>query len=231
MVDVRALRSVPTPLADALLARGLRSERDLLARPEVVIEALREFHGGDAPRKAEELLAACNTEAQRRQVERPPGSACGSSAGTSAGGAWGASASALALLQRAQEQAPIVLPCDGLARLLGGALRPGAGLLEVCGLPGAGKTQFCLQLCAAAQIPWRSPGSVAMANQAGGSDGLMEAVFVDAEGCFVPHRYAEICEALLVERRRGGGNVAGLHAHGSRELVDSKLAANNHQRL
>ncbi|OLP80275.1 DNA repair protein RAD51-like 3 [Symbiodinium microadriaticum] len=80
---------------------------------------------------------------------------------------------------------------NGLNGLLGSALQGGGALLEVCGLPGSGKTQFCLQLCAAAQI---SPGLAE-------PDSLAEAIYVDTEGSFVPERYMQVCEALLSETR------------------------------
>jgi RAD51-like protein 2 len=175
-LDVRVLRSIPTPVADSLMARGCRKARDVLARPELLKDALSQLHVAEVDQKASTMLGACRAEI--------------------AGGAWGSADSALELLQRVQGQPPLALPCDGLGRLLGNALRPGAGILEVCGLPGTGKTQLCMQLCAATQIPF--------AADAGHGDALAFAgtVYVDAEGSFVPRRYAQMCRALLGERRQ-----------------------------
>nr|QDO16393.1 DNA repair protein RAD51-like protein 3 [Lingulodinium polyedra] len=173
-LDVRVLRSIPTPVADALLAQGCRSAGDVLARPGALQEALRQLHVAGAEQRAEAALAAC-----RREVS----------------GAWASADSALELLQRAQARPPLALPCEGLARLLGGALRPGGGFLELCGLPGTGKTQLCMQLCAAAQVPLAAGP---------GADGFPgEAVYIDTEGSFVPRRYAQVCRGLLAERRPG----------------------------
>ncbi|CAE8626092.1 unnamed protein product, partial [Polarella glacialis] len=87
-----------------------------------------------------------------------------------------------------------------LTQLLGNALRPGGAILEVCGLPGAGKTQFCMQLCAAAQIPLqlRPPGPSCEGD-------IAEAIYIDTEGSFVPRRYLQVCRALLSERRAPQG--------------------------
>lgn len=170
-LDLRVLRSIPTPIADVLVSRGCRSAGDVLARPELVPEAMEHLHVVDAKRKADVMLGAC----QREVAD-----------------AWGSADSALALLKQAQMQRPITLPCDGLSGVLGNALRPGGTILEVCGLPGTGKTQFCMQLCAAAQMP--SCGASALV------DSLHEAVYIDAEGSFTAERYAQICRALLLER-------------------------------
>jgi len=171
-LDVRVLRSIPTPIADVLLSRGCRNAADVLARPETVPEALEHLHVSDAKRKADVMLGAC-----RREVA----------------GAWGSADSALELLKQAQVHHPIRLPSDGLSVVLGNALRPGGTILEVCGLPGTGKTQFCMQMCAAAQIPL-CPGS---SGASAVIENLHEAVYIDAEGSFTAERYAQICRALL----------------------------------
>lgn len=168
-LDVRVLRSVPTPVADSLLARGCRSAGDVLAKPEVLKDALSQLHVADAEQKAEATLEAC-----RREVSS----------------AWASADSALDLLQKVQARPPITLPCEALNRLLGNALRPGGSLLELCGLAGTGKTQFCMQLCAAGQMPL-------------GAGHLAEAVYIDTEGSLHPRRYAQVCHGLLAERRAG----------------------------
>jgi len=174
-LDVRVLRSIPTPVADGLLARGVRCAGDVFAQPEALPEVLQQLHVGDSKQKAGTMLSACRQEAED---------------------AWSSADSALELLKQSQRQAPVSFPCIGLSSVLGNALRPGGALLEVCGLPGTGKTQFCMQLCAAAQI-----------QAAGGRLGPQtdtqafgEAIYVDAEGSFTAQRYAEICRALLAER-------------------------------
>jgi len=173
-LDVRVLRSIPTPVADVLQTHGCRTAGDVLSQPKALHQALDLLHVPQADLRADRLLGAC-----RREVAD----------------AWDSADSALALLQQGQEVAPLVLPCQQLGGLLGNALRPGAGILEVCGLPGTGKTQLCMQVCAVAQLPACLPA---------GSD-APEAVFIDAEGSFVASRYAQICQALLAERRPGAG--------------------------
>jgi len=179
--DVRALRSIPTRVADSLLTRGCRTAGDVLDHPKILQECLSELHVIDKDnQRAEAMVSAC-----RREVSDT----------------WSSSNSALQLLQAGQAAAPIWLPCQALTCLLGNALRPGGSILEVCGLPGTGKTQFCMQLCAAAQIAGLSCPSASSGGGATSSFG--EAIYVDAEGSFVARRYAQICQALLVSSRRG----------------------------
>ena len=40
-MDVRILQSIPTPVADSLLARGRKNAADILSRPEALTEATR----------------------------------------------------------------------------------------------------------------------------------------------------------------------------------------------
>eukprot|EP00930_Biecheleria_cincta_P077831 TRINITY_DN65154_c0_g1_i1.p1 TRINITY_DN65154_c0_g1~~TRINITY_DN65154_c0_g1_i1.p1 ORF type:complete len:407 (-),score=64.49 TRINITY_DN65154_c0_g1_i1:48-1229(-) len=174
-LDVRVLRSIPTPVADSLQAQGCRNADDLLSNPKVLDAALAEHHAIAAQEKAIAMLNGC-----RREIK-------------AAADAWASADSALSLLQQAQAVQPIPLPCAGLNQVLGNALRPGGAFLEVFGLPGSGKTQFCLQLCASGQISGFSP-----------SQGFAEAVFVDTEGSFVPRRYLQVCRALLRESKFAG---------------------------
>ncbi|CAK9070551.1 unnamed protein product [Durusdinium trenchii] len=170
-MDVRILQSIPTPVADALIAKGCRQAAGVLARPEALKEVLAQHHVTPLEQRAEAMLKQCHQE-----VTQPA--------------AWRRADSALSLLRKSQARRPrATLPCRGLDQLLGNALCGGGALLEVCGLPGSGKTQFCLQLCAAVQIPLDPNARLA------------EAVFVDTEGSFVPERYLQMCEALLAERR------------------------------
>lgn len=170
-LDVHVLRSIPTPIADVLLSQGCRSAGDLLAKPDVLREALSLLHVADAAARAGALLDACQREVA---------------------GSWGSANSALELLKQAQAHRPVSFPCGGLSRLLGNALRPGGTILEVCGLPGTGKTQFCMQLCAAAQIP---------VCEGAAPPPLAQAIYIDAEGSFTPERYAQMCRSSLAERR------------------------------
>lgn len=174
-LDVRVLRSIPTPVADGLLARGVRCAGDVFAQPQALPEVLQQLHVGDSKQKAGTMLSACRREAED---------------------AWSSADSALELLKLSERQAPVSLPCVGLGSVLGNALRPGGAILEVCGLPGTGKTQFCMQLCAAAQIH----GAGGRCGPHADNQGFGEAVYIDAEGSFTAHRYAEICRALLAER-------------------------------
>lgn len=170
-MDVRILQSIPTPVADALIVKGCRQAAGVLARPEALKEVLAQHHVTPLEQRAEAMLKQCHQE-----VTQPA--------------AWRRADSALSLLRKSQARRPrATLPCRGLDQLLGNALCGGGALLEVCGLPGSGKTQFCLQLCAAVQIPLDPNARLA------------EAVFVDTEGSFVPERYLQMCEALLAERR------------------------------
>ncbi|KAK4470703.1 hypothetical protein MN116_006232 [Schistosoma mekongi] len=77
----------------------------------------------------------------------------------------------------------IVSMCRSFDDLLGGGF-PTGRLTELCGEPGVGKTQFCLQACVNVQIPkWFS-----------GLNG--QALFLDTEGNFIPERVRQISIAL-----------------------------------
>lgn len=58
-------------------------------------------------------------------------------------------------------------------------------MTEVCGVAGAGKTQFCMQLAVDVTIP----------EEFGGVCG--HAVYVDTEGSLVAERLAEMAEATV----------------------------------
>jgi len=184
-MDVRVLRSIPTPVADALVARGCQGIGDVLARPDMLHQSLASLEVPNPEKRASELHATCRHEAKE------------------VGDVWASAASALSLLQQRPPRPPLQLPCTALTALLGGALRLGSGgLLEICGVPGTGKTQLCLQMCAAAQI---QPPDISVY---GDGPGISGAVFIDAEGSFIPKRYAQICGALLAERLSGAGEPA-----------------------
>ncbi|CAH8554479.1 unnamed protein product [Schistosoma mattheei] len=97
----------------------------------------------------------------------------------------------LGTLQTVDENSPvkgkrynyIVSMCRSFDDLLGGGF-PTGRLTELCGEPGVGKTQFCLQACVNVQIPkWFS-----------GLNG--QALFLDTEGNFIPERVRQIASAL-----------------------------------
>ncbi|KAH9286081.1 DNA repair protein RAD51 -like protein 3 [Echinococcus granulosus] len=68
--------------------------------------------------------------------------------------------------------------------LMGGGF-PCGRITELCGQPGVGKTQFCLQTCLTVQIPqW-----------CGGLAG--EAIFLDTEGSFIPKRLHQMAVELV----------------------------------
>uniref|UniRef100_A0A5K3F0C5 DNA repair protein RAD51 homolog 3 n=1 Tax=Mesocestoides corti TaxID=53468 RepID=A0A5K3F0C5_MESCO len=62
---------------------------------------------------------------------------------------------------------------------------PCGRITEICGQPGVGKTQFCLQTCLTVQLP----------NWCGGLFG--EAVFIDTEGNFMPKRLLQMAADLV----------------------------------
>ena len=123
-LDVRLLKSIPSPVADALVARGCSQAADALAMPELLQEVLKQYRVPLAEQRGQEMLAQVGREAGRE----------------ASGSGWRKASSALELLQETKKS--IRLPCTQLSQLLGSALS--GGLLEVCGLPGSGKTQFCL---------------------------------------------------------------------------------------
>ncbi|XP_069694731.1 DNA repair protein RAD51 homolog 3 isoform X2 [Periplaneta americana] len=97
--------------------------------------------------------------------------------------------SALDIWQEECNAPRIVTFCKALDDNLGGGLAVGE-LTELCGAPGSGKTQLCLQLCVDVQIP----------SSFGGLGG--EAVFIDTDGGFTPHRLKEVAEACVNHLRQ-----------------------------
>jgi len=78
--------------------------------------------------------------------------------------------------------------------LLNGGLRPKA-IYELCGQPGTGKTQLCLQLSVTVQLS---------ANK-GGLDG--KCYFMDAEGTFSPSRIRAIAERFGLDPNEALNNI------------------------
>lgn len=86
-------------------------------------------------------------------------------------------------------ESAVVSMCRSFDDMMGGGF-PIGKLTELCGPPGVGKTQFCIQACLTVQLPrWF-----------GGLEG--EAVFIDTEGSFVPRRARQMAEALVDHCRR-----------------------------
>ncbi|KAM6929223.1 DNA repair protein RAD51 homolog 3 [Lycodopsis pacificus] len=101
------------------------------------------------------------------------------------GGA-GASSSltALELLQKEEELRSIVTFSSQLDAALGGGL-PVGKTTEICGAPGVGKTQLCLQLAVDVQVP----------QCFGGIGG--QVVYIDTEGSFLLQRVVDIAAAAV----------------------------------
>ncbi|KAM8830982.1 DNA repair protein RAD51 homolog 3 [Synchiropus picturatus] len=95
-----------------------------------------------------------------------------------------AGVSALELLQKEEELRSIVTFCSELDCALGGGI-PVGKTTEICGAPGVGKTQLCLQLAVDAQVP----------ECFGGVAG--QVVFVDTEGSFVIQRLKDLAAAAV----------------------------------
>lgn len=102
------------------------------------------------------------------------------------GGGGGAcrSVTALELLRREEDSRSIVTFSSQLDAALGGGI-PVGKTTEVCGVPGVGKTQLCLQLAVDVQVP----------QCFGGVEG--HAVFIDTEGTFVLQRVVDIAAAAV----------------------------------
>ena len=94
-----------------------------------------------------------------------------------------ATATALSILQ-SQSTRSIITFSKSLDEMLGGGVSIGE-VTEICGLPGAGKTQVAMQLCVNANLP----------HQVGGTCG--QAVYIDTEGSFSPERCQSMAEALV----------------------------------
>ncbi|XP_048679516.1 DNA repair protein RAD51 homolog 3 isoform X4 [Lepidochelys kempii] len=91
---------------------------------------------------------------------------------------------ALELLEQEQSQGFIITFCSALDDILGGGVQL-TKITEICGAPGVGKTQLCMQLAVDVQIP----------ECFGGLAG--EAVFIDTEGSFMVERVVDIATACV----------------------------------
>nr|XP_020642618.1 DNA repair protein RAD51 homolog 3 [Pogona vitticeps] len=91
---------------------------------------------------------------------------------------------ALELLEKEQVQGFVITFCSALDEILGGGLQL-TKITEICGAPGIGKTQLCMQLVVDVQIP----------ENFGGLAG--EAVFIDTEGSFMVDRVVDMATACI----------------------------------
>jgi RAD51-like protein 2 len=80
--------------------------------------------------------------------------------------------------------AKIITMSQSIDSMLGGGISVGE-LTELCGLPGIGKTQICMQLSLNVQIP----------SFLKGMEG--DAIYIDTEGSFSPHRIHEMAMHLV----------------------------------
>ncbi|XP_007259499.3 DNA repair protein RAD51 homolog 3 [Astyanax mexicanus] len=94
------------------------------------------------------------------------------------------SVTALDLLHQEQIHSGVVTFCSELDAVLGGGV-PVGKTTEICGAPGVGKTQLCIQLAVDVQIPLCF----------GGLGG--KAVYIDTEGSFVVQRVVDMAEAAV----------------------------------
>ena len=92
--------------------------------------------------------------------------------------------SASEILYEEKAMLAVVTFCKDLDDMLGGGIAIGE-VTELCGCPGIGKTQICIQLCASVQIP----------RVFGGVDG--SALYIDTEGSFMAERVHEVAEATV----------------------------------
>ncbi|KAJ7308835.1 hypothetical protein JRQ81_008105 [Phrynocephalus forsythii] len=91
---------------------------------------------------------------------------------------------ALELLEKEETQGVIITFCSALDESLGGGIQL-TKITEICGAPGIGKTQLCMQLAVDVQIP----------ECFGGLAG--EAVFIDTEGSFMVDRVVDMATACV----------------------------------
>ena len=107
--------------------------------------------------------------------------------------------SALDLLREERSRRHIKTLCPELDELLGGGVAPGE-ITEICGGPGLGKTQLCIQLAVNAQLPVEFGGV--------GGDTL----YIDTEGSLMPERVADMAASagahLRMHYTAGGGGHA-----------------------
>uniref|UniRef100_A0AC11BWN9 RAD51 paralog C n=1 Tax=Ovis aries TaxID=9940 RepID=A0AC11BWN9_SHEEP len=108
----------------------------------------------------------------------------------------GRKCTALELLEQEHTQNFIITFCSALDNILGGGI-PLTKTTEICGAPGVGKTQLCMQLAVDVQIP----------ECFGGVEG--EAVFIDTEGSFMVDRVVDLATACIQHLQLIAGTQMG----------------------
>ncbi|XP_073471261.1 DNA repair protein RAD51 homolog 3 isoform X1 [Aquarana catesbeiana] len=116
----------------------------------------------------------------------------------------------LELLEQEQAQGCIITFCSALDEILGGGV-PLGKITEICGPPGVGKTQLCMQLAVDVQIP----------ECFGGNDG--ETVYFDTESSFRVERLVEIANACVLHCSL----ITQAHQEEGHRLAMQRFTANN----
>ncbi|CAN9515288.1 unnamed protein product [Ophioblennius macclurei] len=124
------------------------------------------------------------TQQEALQVLQIVGAAGGGAERAGERGGACSSLTALELLQKEEELRSIVTFCSQLDVTLNGGI-PIGKITEICGVPGIGKTQLCLQLAVDVQVP----------QCFGGVEG--QVIFVDTEGTFILQRVVDIAAAVV----------------------------------
>ncbi|XP_051680750.1 DNA repair protein RAD51 homolog 3 isoform X4 [Oryctolagus cuniculus] len=115
----------------------------------------------------------------------------------------GKKCTALELLEQEHTQSFIITFCSAVDNILGGGI-PLMKTTEICGAPGVGKTQLCMQLAVDVQIP----------ECFGGVAG--EAVFIDTEGSFMVDRVVELATACIQHLHL----IAGTHMEEEQKALE-----------
>ncbi|KAM3933849.1 DNA repair protein RAD51 homolog 3 [Leptodactylus fuscus] len=117
---------------------------------------------------------------------------------------------AVELLEQEQSQASIITFCSALDEILGGGV-PMTKVTEICGPPGIGKTQLCMQLAVDVQIP----------ECFGGADG--ETVYIDTENSFMVERLVDIANACVVHCSL----ITQTHQQDDQKIAMQRFTVNN----
>nr|CCA23112.1 DNA repair protein RAD51 putative [Albugo laibachii Nc14] len=94
------------------------------------------------------------------------------------------------LLQEAEKIPKIPTRLIGLDRLLGGGLTRGE-VMEICGGPGLGKTQFAIHVCLASSVPFKG-----------------RSIYIDSEGSFVIERVAQMAAHFVEDYKLPGEEIS-----------------------
>uniref|UniRef100_A0A667IP33 DNA repair protein RAD51 homolog 3 n=1 Tax=Lynx canadensis TaxID=61383 RepID=A0A667IP33_LYNCA len=162
-------------------ARGKKIKRDLVSFPlsPATAEELLEMKPSELSKEVgiskEEALETLQIIRRECLTNKPRDAAVAES---------GKKCTALELLEQEHTQSFIITFCSALDNILGGGI-PLTKTTEICGVPGVGKTQLCMQLAVDVQIP----------DCFGGVEG--EAVFIDTEGSFMVDRVVDLATACI----------------------------------